>query len=46
MLIPAALIGAVTVLCAALEDNALQAELLGYKEFAQQTRYRLIPGIW
>lgn len=29
-----------------LEDKMLQAELAGYKEFAQSTRYRLIPLIW
>ena len=30
----------------ALEDKTLQAELAGYKEYAQQVRYRLLPGIW
>lgn len=30
----------------ALEDQALQEELPGYAEYAQQTRYRLAPGIW
>ncbi len=29
-----------------LEDQTLQAELPGYQEFAQRTRYRLLPGIW
>jgi protein-S-isoprenylcysteine O-methyltransferase Ste14 len=29
-----------------LEDRALHAELDGYPEYAKQTRYRLIPGIW
>lgn len=29
-----------------LEDDFLQAELPGYKEYAQKVRYRLIPGIW
>ena len=28
------------------EDRTLQAELLGYGEFVQKVRYRLIPGIW
>jgi protein-S-isoprenylcysteine O-methyltransferase Ste14 len=28
------------------EDETLQAELPGYKEFTQHTKYRLIPGIW
>ncbi|MBL8164700.1 MAG: isoprenylcysteine carboxylmethyltransferase family protein [Anaerolineae bacterium] len=30
----------------ALEDQTLQAELPGYAEFAQRTRYRLLPGVW
>ncbi|MCL4529737.1 MAG: isoprenylcysteine carboxylmethyltransferase family protein [Chloroflexi bacterium] len=30
----------------ALEDKTLQAELPGYAEYAKETRYRLIPGIW
>ncbi len=28
------------------EDRALHEELKGYPEYANQTRYRLIPGIW
>lgn len=30
----------------AMEDKTLQEELPGYKEFTQQTKYRLVPGIW
>jgi protein-S-isoprenylcysteine O-methyltransferase Ste14 len=30
----------------ALEDQTLHDELLGYSEYAKQTRYRLVPGIW
>jgi protein-S-isoprenylcysteine O-methyltransferase Ste14 len=30
----------------ALEDKTLQGELPGYKEYAAQVRYRLVPGIW
>ena len=30
----------------ALEDRALGEELTGYKEYAAQVRYRLVPGIW
>ncbi|MGD0781158.1 MAG: isoprenylcysteine carboxylmethyltransferase family protein, partial [Dehalococcoidales bacterium] len=30
----------------ALEDRALREELTGYKEYAAQVRYRLVPGIW
>lgn len=29
-----------------LEDRTLHTELAGYPEYAQKTRYRLIPGIW
>ena len=29
-----------------LEDHTLHAELEGYPEYAKQTPYRLIPGIW
>lgn len=29
-----------------LEDRTLHAELKGYTEYAKQTTYRLIPGIW
>jgi protein-S-isoprenylcysteine O-methyltransferase Ste14 len=29
-----------------LEDNTLQEELPGYREYTQQTRYQLFPGIW
>ena len=29
-----------------LEDQTLQAELPGYKEYAKRTRFRLLPGIW
>ncbi len=29
-----------------LEDRTLHVELVGYPEYAKQTIYRLIPGIW
>jgi len=29
-----------------LEDRMLHQELAGYAEYARQTRYRLVPGIW
>lgn len=34
------------ILRTALEDRTLQAELAGYKEYARQVQYRLLPGIW
>lgn len=45
-LLPAALTGVVMVVRTALEDAALQAELAGYREYSQRTRYRLLPGVW
>jgi len=45
-LIPMALSVPLYVLRTALEDKTLHKELDGYKEYAQQTRYRLLPGIW
>ena len=44
--IPCGLAAALFVVRTALEDRTLQEELPGYKEYAQQTRYRLLPGIW
>lgn len=34
------------ILRTALEDRTLQAELPGYREYASQVRFRLLPGIW
>jgi protein-S-isoprenylcysteine O-methyltransferase Ste14 len=45
-LAPVALIAATLTVRTALEDRTLQEELPGYKEYAQQTRYRLLPGVW
>ncbi|MBN1122656.1 MAG: isoprenylcysteine carboxylmethyltransferase family protein [Anaerolineae bacterium] len=45
-LIPGGLGIAVFVIRTALEDRTLREELPGYEEYAQRTRYRLIPGIW
>ena len=45
-LLPTVLLVAVLVVRTSLEDRTLQAELPGYKEFTQKTRYRLFPGIW
>jgi protein-S-isoprenylcysteine O-methyltransferase Ste14 len=44
--IPVVLLGVVMIIRTALEDKTLQEELPGYKEYAQKTRYRLIPGVW
>ena len=45
-LIPAVLTGGLAVVRTALEDRTLQAELDGYREYAQETRSRLVPGVW
>lgn len=34
------------VIRTALEDKTLHDELLGYSEYAQQTRFRLVPSVW
>jgi protein-S-isoprenylcysteine O-methyltransferase Ste14 len=34
------------VVRAALEDRTLRRELPGYEEYAQRTRWRLLPGVW
>jgi protein-S-isoprenylcysteine O-methyltransferase Ste14 len=45
-LIPAMMMNALLVLRTVLEDRTLQAELPGYREYAQRVRYRLFPGVW
>jgi len=45
-LIPAVLAGLVYVLRTRKEDDTLKAELPGYREYAQQTKFHLIPGLW
>jgi protein-S-isoprenylcysteine O-methyltransferase Ste14 len=42
----AALIAALLICRAALEDGTLRRELPGYQEYTAQTQYRLIPGLW
>ena len=44
--IPGALSAFLMVVRTALEDKTLQSELPGYKDYAAQVRYRLLPGIW
>jgi protein-S-isoprenylcysteine O-methyltransferase Ste14 len=45
-LVPAAVALIITVARTALEEQTLQAELTGYREYARRVRYRLIPGIY
>ena len=44
--LPAILITILLFIRTNLEDRTLQDELDGYREYASQTRYRLLPGIW
>ena len=45
-LVPAGLASALLLLRTRWEDQTLQAELPGYKEYAHRVRYKLIPGVW
>lgn len=45
-LLPALVMVAAMVIRTVWEDRTLQAELPGYPEYAQDVRYRLVPGIW
>ena len=44
--IPAAVATIITVIRTVLEDQTLQEELPGYRDYARRVRYRLIPGIY
>lgn len=45
-LVPSFAVASGYVLRTSLEDKVLQEELVGYKEYAQEIRYRLFPLIW
>ena len=45
-LIPSVGSAALYVVRTYLEDRTLIEELPGYREYAQRTRYRLLPGVW
>jgi protein-S-isoprenylcysteine O-methyltransferase Ste14 len=45
-LIPAILLLITMVIRTSLEDRTLSQKLEGYKAYANQVRYRLIPGVW
>ena len=44
--LPAAFLTIVLVIRTSLEDRTLQDELEGYRDYAGQVRYRLLPGVW
>jgi len=45
-LIPAVIAVVLLFIRTYLEDKTLQRELEGYKDYTNETRYRLLPGIW
>jgi len=40
------LLAVLFVVRAALEDATLRRELVGYADYAERVRYRLVPGVW
>ena len=45
-LLPAAVTAIAVAVRTGLEDQMLRAELAGYPDYAERTRYRLFPGVW
>jgi protein-S-isoprenylcysteine O-methyltransferase Ste14 len=45
-LVPAGLASALLILRTRWEDQTLQAELPGYKDYTERVRYKLIRGVW
>jgi protein-S-isoprenylcysteine O-methyltransferase Ste14 len=45
-LIPVIIAVILLVIRTYLEDKTLQAELEGYKDYTNEVRYRILPGIW
>jgi protein-S-isoprenylcysteine O-methyltransferase Ste14 len=44
--VPVGVLVGLMVLRTALEDRTLKTELAGYQSYAEEVRYRLIPGLW
>jgi protein-S-isoprenylcysteine O-methyltransferase Ste14 len=45
-LIPGIVSACILVVRTALEDRTLRQELPGYSDYAEQVRFRLLPGVW
>jgi len=45
-LVPAGLSCVLLILRTHWEDQTLQTELAGYKEYTERVRYKMIPGVW
>lgn len=46
VILPTVLVIIASLIRTGLEDRTLQEELPGYLDYARQTKFRLIPGIW
>ena len=46
VIIPTVLVTIANIIRTAKEDQVLQEELPGYAEYAQEVKYRLLPGVW
>jgi protein-S-isoprenylcysteine O-methyltransferase Ste14 len=44
--VPAGVVALLFAIRTGLEDRVLRSELAGYAQYAESTRYRLLPGIW
>lgn len=45
-LVPMGLAACVMIWRTWMEDTTLQRELEGYAQYARQTRFRILPGVW
>lgn len=43
---PAGLASLLLIVRTQWEDQTLQEELAGYKEYTHRVRFKLIPGVW
>jgi protein-S-isoprenylcysteine O-methyltransferase Ste14 len=46
LIIPSVIVMAASIYRTFLEDRTLQEELPGYKEYSEEVKYRLVPGVW
>jgi protein-S-isoprenylcysteine O-methyltransferase Ste14 len=46
VILPTVLVIIASLVRTALEDRTLREELPGYEEYASETKYRVLPGIW
>ncbi len=44
--VPTMFVMGLTIIRTASEDRTLQGELAGYRDYARQVPYRLLPGVW